>query len=99
MTNYINSVRFQTDAVISEASADKNNMHEQTTNENRLINKCRKKLILALTANSDSERAKIFEELVSDIVSKPGEVKLNRKNLPHSVPRKIKFYDRYKSVI
>ena len=99
MANYINSVRFQTDAVIAEASADKNNMHNQTTNENRLINKCRKKLIRALTANSDSERTKIFEELVSDIVSKPVELKPNRKNPPHSVPRKMKFHDRYKSVI
>jgi hypothetical protein len=95
ITNTMAALEFATNEKIKEKTAECENKYEQTTNENRLINKFSKRYIDLLSNPDKNTRLALFDELVVDIAKYPVEVKPNRKT-PRKTPRKMKFYDRYK---
>jgi hypothetical protein len=95
IANTMTALKFATNEVIEEKTAEKKNKYEQTTNENRLISKFSKRYIDLLTNPDKDERMALYEELIADIAKYPVEVKPNR-NTERKTPRKMKFSDRYK---
>jgi hypothetical protein len=95
IANTMTALKFATDEVIEEKTAEKKNKYEQTTNENRLISKFSKRYIDLLTNPDKDERMALYEELIADIAKYPVEVKPNR-TTERKTPRKMKFSDRYK---
>jgi hypothetical protein len=97
LSNMFASLEWETNAIIEEKTANSNNKHQQTTNENRLISKARKSFIKMLLETNPSKRKWMYSELFQDIARRPVEVKPGRAS-PRSTPRKAKFHDTYKSV-
>jgi hypothetical protein len=95
IANTLAALEYATEEAIKDKTADKNNKHEQTTNENRLITKFADKYIQLLVNDDPDARVILFEELVSDISRRPVEVKPGRKS-KRKPPRKKKFCDRRK---
>ena len=95
VANTMAALEYETDQVIEEKTADSGNKHEQRTNENRMITKFSDKYIELLTNDDPVERAALFDELVSEIVRRPVEVKPGRQ-FERKKPRKKKFCDRRK---
>lgn len=98
MANLYASLEWETGKVIEENTADSNNKHEQTTNENRLIHRARKMFIKCLLEDEDDKKKKLFDDLVAYITMRPVEVKPGRSS-PRNNPRNSKFHDTYKSVV
>jgi len=97
LANMFASLEWETNAIIGEKTADSNNKHQQTTNENRLISKARKLFVRCLLETSPSKKKILFSQLFEDVARRPVEVKPDRSS-PRSTPRKAKFHDTYKSV-
>jgi hypothetical protein len=97
LANLFASLEWETNAIIEESTANSDNKHQKTTNENRLISKARDQFIECLLEPSPSKRDKMFTDLVDDISRRPVEVKPGRSS-KRSTPRKARFYDTYKSV-
>lgn len=98
LANTTAALEFATNDVIDEKTANTDNKHEQTTNENRLISKFAEQYIELLTMTNPDERLALFNELVVDIAKRPVEVKHGRQ-FNRKTPRKKKFCDRYKRVL
>lgn len=98
MANTMACFEYMTNEIIEERTACTQNKYEQTTNENRLLHKLSRKYIEILSQTSPTKSQKLFDELVNDIAKYPVEIKPNRKT-KRKIPRKMKFCDRYKSVI
>lgn len=98
LANTMAALEYASNEAIEEKSANKNNKHQQTTNENRLVTKFSEQYTQLLTIDDADERVRLFDELVSDIAKRPVEVKPGRVS-PRSSPRKKKFCDRRKSVL
>jgi len=97
ISNMMSCVEFQSNEKIAENSIDKSNKYEQTTNENRLVEKFTKNFLKCLLESSPTKRDKLFVELIADISRYPVEVKPNR-IVARKTSRKIKYPDRYKVV-
>jgi hypothetical protein len=95
IANTMAALKFTTNEEIEEKTAERENKYEQTTNENRLINKFSKRYIDLLCNPSKDAREILFNELIADITRYPVEKKPDRKT-PRKTPRKMKFPDRNK---
>jgi hypothetical protein len=98
LANTIAALEYVTDELIEEKTAENSNKHQQRTNENRLITKFTERYIELLTKENPDERLALFDELVSEIASRPVEVKPNRTYM-RKTPRKKKFCDRRKRAL
>lgn len=98
LANTMAALEFETNAVIEENTADRNNKHRQITNENRLITKFSDRYIELLLEHNLDKRMALFNALVDDIVRRPSEIKPGRK-FERKLPRKKKFCDRRKRVL
>ena len=98
LANVMAALEYATNDAIDEKTSGSNNIHTQTTNENRLVTKFTEQYIHMLTVADPDERIRLFEVLVADISRRPVEVKPGRAS-PRSAPRKKKFNDRRKRVM
>lgn len=95
LANTMAALEYVTDDVISIKTSTKENKYEQTTNENRLINKFTGQYLDLLSQPDEAARVRLFDELVADISRRPVEVKPGR-SFERTSPRKMKFCDRIK---
>ena len=97
IANTLAAFEFATNDVIENNTAGNVNKHQQTTNENRLINHFSKRYLNLLTENDDAKRSFLFDELIADVARRPVEIKPDRSS-SRKTPRKMKFCDRIKRV-
>ena len=95
LSNTLAALEYETNDVIEQKTADSQNKHKQTTNENRLITKFSDKYIEILITDDPNERLALFDELVAEIARRPVEIKPGRK-FERKPPRKKKYSDRHK---